>query len=123
LQIVLVTFGTLIPLVVQFSLFNTSNFDYSVLQASNPFWTLGQMLFNSTGGFSTADTTSSFVLLAIAGCSLAILHFLLTIREIEQTRLIAPQRVQEEDAAVIAARTPVRKKNPWDEPTPAAPSP
>ena len=46
-----------------------------------------------------------------------------TIREIEQTRLSAPQRVQEEDAAAIAARTPVRKKNPWDEPSPAAPTP
>jgi ABC-type transport system involved in multi-copper enzyme maturation permease subunit len=122
LQIVLVTFGTLIPLVVQFSLFNTSNFDYSVLQASNPFWTLAQILFNSTGGFPSADTGSSLVLLAIAGCLLAGLHFLLTIREIEQTRLVAPQRVQEEDAAAIAARTPVRKKNPWDEPTPAAPA-
>jgi ABC-type transport system involved in multi-copper enzyme maturation permease subunit len=121
LQIVLVTFGTLIPLVVQFSLFNTSNFDYSVLQATNPFWTLAQILFNSTGGFPSADTRPSFVLLAIAGCALAGLHFLLTIREIEQTRLVAPQRVQEEDAAAIAARTPVRKKNPWDEPTPATP--
>lgn len=120
LQIVLVTFGTLMPLVVQFSLFNTSSFDYSVLQVTNPFWTLAQMLFSATPGFpSSADTTSSFILLAISGCALAVLHFLLTIREIEQTRLVAPQRVQEEDAAALAARTPVRKKNPWDEPAAA----
>jgi hypothetical protein len=123
LQIVLVTFGTLMPLVVQFSLFNTSNFDYSVLQVTNPFWTLGQILFNSTGGFTSADTSTSYLLLAIGGWSLVVLHFLLAIREIEQTRLVAPQRVLEEDAAAIAARTPVRKKNPWDEPAPAAPTP
>ena len=122
LQIVLVTFGTMMPLVVQFSLFNSNNFDYSVLQATNPFWTLAQMLFNSTSGFSTADTWSSFILLAIVGGSMAVLHFLLAIREIEQTRLVAPQRVQEEDAAAVAARTPVRKKNPWDEPAPAVPT-
>jgi hypothetical protein len=122
LQIVLVTFGTMMPLVVQFSLFNSNNFDYSVLQATNPFWTLAQMLFNSTGGFSSADTWSSFILLAIAGSSMAVLHFLLAIREIEQTRLVAPQRVQEEDAAAVAARTPVRKKNPWDEASTAVPT-
>jgi len=117
LQIVLVTFGTMMPLVVQFSLFNSSSFDYSVLQVTNPFWTLAQMLFDSTPGFTTAtDLGASLLILAIAGISLAILHFFLTIREIEQTRLVAPQRVQEEDAAAIAARTPVRKKNPWDEP-------
>lgn len=116
LQVVLVTFGTLIPIVVQFSLFNFRDIDYSALQATNPFWTLAQILFNSSGGFSTVDTSMSFLLLALCGGGLAVLHFVLITREVDQTRLLAPQRVQEEDAAILAARTPVRKKNPWDEP-------
>jgi ABC-type transport system involved in cytochrome c biogenesis permease component len=116
LQIVLVTFGTLIPLVVQLSLFSTHDFNFSSLQTSNPFWTLPQMLFNSSGPFSYADTTTSFVILLIGGCGMAVLHFVLAIPEIEQTRLVAPQRVLEEDAAALAARTPVKRKNPWDEP-------
>jgi len=117
LQIVLVTFGTLIPLVVQLSLFSMQNVEFSYLQTSNPFWTLSQILLNSVGGpFPYADTSTSFVILLVAGCGMAVLHFILTIPEIEQTRLVAPQRVLEEDAANLAARTPARKKSPWDEP-------
>jgi ABC-type transport system involved in cytochrome c biogenesis permease component len=116
LQIVMVTFGTLTPLVVQLSLFDMHTAEYSPLQCTNPFWSLAQILFNSTPGFPTADTSMSFLLLAVAGGGMVIVHFIPTIREIEQTRIDAPQRVREEDAADLAARTPVRKKNPWDEP-------
>lgn len=117
LQIVLVTFGTLIPIVLQLSLFTTNDFNYSALQVTNPFWTLAEILFDYRSGLGQADTALPMALLAIFGSIMVLVHFISTIHEIEQTRLVAPQRVQEEDAAVIAARTPVRKRNPWDEPS------
>lgn len=114
LQIVLVTFGTLIPLVVQLSLIGTTNFDYTTLQITNPFWTLVEFLFEYNSIFT--DLEMVFGILGLTSVAMLILQFVLTIREVEQTRIVAPQRVQEEDAAEIAAHTPVRKKNPWDEP-------
>jgi hypothetical protein len=121
LQVVLITFGTLIPLVLQLAIVGPQNFEYSPLQVTNPFWTLAEMMFD----WSTVvgGTAGSLLILIIFGGGMVVVHFISTIREVEQTRLAAPTRVLEEDAAAIAARTPVRKKNPWDDPPGASPAP
>ncbi len=113
LQVVLITFGTLIPIVVQFMLLEVNG--YTPLQLTNPFWTMAEILDRR---FSSATFKIATILtcLSVAGITMMVVNFFSTIREIEQTRQLAPQRVLEEDAAVIAARTPVKKKNPWDEP-------
>jgi len=118
LQLVLVTFGTLIPIVVQLSLVGATTFDYTPLQVTNPFWSLGEMLFDFNRVQS--DLVVVFWTLAIVAAVFVLLHFVLTIHEVEQTRLVAPQRVQQEDAAILAARTPPKKKNPWDDPAAAS---
>jgi ABC-type transport system involved in cytochrome c biogenesis permease component len=113
MQVVLVTFGTLIPLVIQFSLFYTHDAEYTPLQATNPFWTLAEIVSSSR---YTGYYTVSLLFLTAFAALMVLIHFFSTVREIEQTRMSAPQRVLEEEAAFLAARTPVRKKNPWDEP-------
>jgi hypothetical protein len=112
-QVVLVTFGVLVPIVVQLSLFGAQDFNYTPLQLTNPFWTLVEMLFEPNS-FATERSLACGII-AVGGGLLMLVHFVLTIREVEQTRLLAPQRVLEEDAATIAARTPVKRKNPWEE--------
>lgn len=113
LQIVMITFGTLIPLVSQLSVFGAQNFEYSALQVTNPFWTCAELAQNRA--VTSGDVTIVMIILGATGIGLSLLNFFLTLREVENTRLDAPQRVNDEDDATLAARTPHRRSNPWEE--------
>jgi ABC-type transport system involved in cytochrome c biogenesis permease component len=109
LQIVLLAFGILIPLVIQFSLIDSYDNDYTILQLTNPVWTLAEILMGRY------DATQSALVVILMGGIVALWNFAHASVEVHQTRVLAPQRVQAEDAANLAAQTPYKKKNPWDE--------
>jgi hypothetical protein len=117
LQLLLVALGTIVPVVLQTVLFGGQSFanQYSVLQVTNPFWTLGETLGSSAGFLQNELWVAMLLLLGMALMQIAV-HFVATIREVEQTRTALPSRVQADDAVLQAAQTPLKRKSPWDEP-------
>jgi len=110
LHVVLVVAGTLLPLVIQLSSPTLYHEVYSLLQITNPFWTIGCAIAHWTilSGYDEV-----WVLVPL----LAILVFCANLpgaaRELRAVRVAQPRRVAEEDAALAAPRVPVRT-GPWD---------
>lgn len=114
MQVILLTLGVLVSLLVQFSLDGLLDAsEYTLLQTPNPFWTLGELTFPS---YLSQDVLwSTLVLVPSAGLVLFI-NVLLTAPEVSQVRLIAPLRVLDDDRQRIHAKTGGEKPtSPWEE--------
>lgn len=101
LQIFLLLMGCLVPLIIQLTLPEYRNQSYSLLQITNPLWTLAEVL-NRNGPSQQLPYLLAFVPMA------AVVVFLLNlpgiVREVRNIRIIKPQRVLEEEAALEAAK-------------------
>lgn len=115
LHICLVALGTGVPLTVlmmsQMIAPTPGGFDYSVLQATNPFWTLSEAA--GPGPAHPFFVTLSLVPLAAMGAVLINLPGVA--REIRQLRIAKPARVAEEDALLHPQPEPPKPppKSPW----------
>jgi hypothetical protein len=107
--ILFVVSGAVGPWLFQFWLFDYRNEEYTELQMTNWFWTLGETMQNGI-------TDHPLVLTAVGGTAafLRLLNLALCGREVSQVRISAPRRVLEEDAAKLPAFKP-RKNSPWDD--------
>jgi ABC-type transport system involved in multi-copper enzyme maturation permease subunit len=105
--------GTVTPLTVQMSIPQYRNDGYTVLQATNPFWTMAEAMEN-TPAF---DTQTAAMILGVAAVVVFVLNLPAVAEEVLRVRIAAPGRVAEEDAEIAAAITPHVhvKTNPWDE--------
>lgn len=107
----LVGIGTAAPLIVQLTM--DPSMGYSLLQITNPFWTLEQATHSSPG----PDIFTVSMLLPFV----AVLTFITALPEIasevQQVRIAKPPRVEEEDQELEAAAHPVVHvpTSPWDE--------
>jgi len=112
-QIVLFLFGVIAPWTFQASQSRWYGSDYSYLQITNPFWTLSHV--SST---ATADSDRFAILLLVSAVALAV--FLLNLpavaREMRQSRVERPRRVEEEDNLLAAQKSPPQPvhTSPWD---------
>jgi hypothetical protein len=101
---------TAIPLAIQFNSVRWRGFGYSWLQATNPFWTLAELIDR---GAPPPETSLLLFTVPLA----AVLVFLLNLRsvaaEIQQVRVSPPPRVTEDDAELAPPREPL-KTSPWD---------
>ena len=99
-QILLLLVGCGAPLIIQLTLLDLRNQDYTLLQISDPFWTLAEVI--DRPWWSQTQLLLIFVPLA------ALVVFALNLpglsREIRSVRIIKPQRVIDEDAERAAAR-------------------
>jgi hypothetical protein len=104
--------GTALPWLLQYWLFNFRQEDYTSLQITNWFWTLVV-----TASYDITD--HPIVPIGVIGGAAVIflMNLLLSSREIAQTRVAAPQRVQQDEAAQLPAFKP-RKSSPWDDEEP-----
>jgi len=113
IQILLVLMGVLVPLVIQGVSFSMRNSGYTLLQISNPVWTLIEM------GEGRNLPPDAPVLLLIVG-AVALIVFLLNLsavaREVRRVRIAKPRRVAEEDAQLEAIKHPPQpvRTSPWD---------
>lgn len=107
----LVGIGTAVPLLVQLS--TDPNAGYSLLQITNPFWTLEQATHNSPG----PDAITVSVVLPIAALLMLLASLPEIAAEVQQVRIAKPARVAEEDAQLEAAAHPIVHvpTSPWDE--------
>lgn len=86
-----------IPTFLQFWLQNFRNADYSSLQSVNWIWTLYETI---NGSWVMAPVVRA---MGLAGFLMFALNLVLAAREVEATRLTAPQRVREDDAVEMLA--------------------
>jgi hypothetical protein len=111
IQVMLLLLACGVPLVIQLTSPTMRRTGYSLLQITNPFWTLAYV-----AGRTTLPAQASIVLLLVSLA--AIVVFLLNlpgiIRELRQVRIAKPERVAEEDAALAPPTAPTRT-SPWDE--------
>jgi len=89
--------------------------EYSLLQMSNPFWTLAYVV--DTGALPPESTALVVFIPALTGI-VFLVNLPVVLREIRHTRIAAPARVIEEDAELAAIAHPPKHESssPWDEP-------
>ena len=113
LQVMMLSIGCGLPMILEMYKPQTRQFDYSVLQATNVFWTLIEIM-ERRGGSDEAMIVSLLVMVA-AGVVLAF-NFPAVARELRLARLATPTRVLEDEVELEALHAPPpRPKSPWDE--------
>jgi hypothetical protein len=97
LQVLLPLFGSLVPLIIQLTSPELRHTGFSLMQISNPFWTLAEV-----GGRSAlpAETPYLLAFVPLAAVGIFALNLPGLIREIRNIRIAKPRRVAEEDAAL-----------------------
>ena len=110
-HLILVGLGAAVPLVIQMTSLEMRNQGYLLLQASNPFWTLTEMIDQSNPPPQWPWLMTGLPI--AAGC-LLLFNLVGLVREVGYVRVAEPERVAEDDAELIPAPEPVRT-SPWDE--------
>lgn len=112
LQIVLLMAGSFAPWAIQMATPSLRTEEYTLLQATNPFWTL----YHAADHGTIDEMIPVACLLALAAGAFFTLNLPAIAREVAETRIAAPQRVQEEDDAAEAAKRPPvpTRLSPWD---------
>jgi hypothetical protein len=90
--------------------------DYSLLEVSNPFWTLMEM---SEDSLPIGEQLAVMALLGAPAGLIVLLNLPTIAREVQQVRAAKPRRVVEDDKSLRPAAEPLRK-NPWDDGQPAS---
>jgi hypothetical protein len=110
LQVILVMAGVGVPTIIQMTSRELRNAGYSLLQATNPFWTLHDLMDRG----SSAVQSDILVLIVPAAAIIALLLNMRSIAtELLHHRVAAPVRVLEEDAALKGPAAP-KPSNPWE---------
>jgi len=111
IQLLLVLLGCGVPLFVETMMSQGRRTEYSLLQMSNPFWTLAEMTDSTT--LPIEAWTLVFVL-PVAAIFVFALNLPSVMREIRHVRIAKPARVAEEDAELAGPTAPARL-SPWDD--------
>ena len=110
IQFLLVLIGTMVPIVIQFSFVHPSMQDYTPMQLTNPFWTLGEV---ADGGLTEA-TIPTLMIIPVAALGLLAFHLPMVLRETTLVRVDAPERVREDDQALAPPPPEPPPESPWD---------
>jgi hypothetical protein len=103
--------GSGVPTVIQLMSVEMRYVDYSLVQITNPFWSLHHL---ADGGTPQYGPVLILIVPAAAVCML-LLNMRSVVRELQAVRIAAPARVIEDEAALHPA-PPTLPQNPWEEP-------
>jgi hypothetical protein len=110
-NVVLVMLGTFIPWTIQISSREMRNAGYTLLQITNPMWTISECAFRGM------PVLGSVLVLALPPAALIVwlINVPSLVSELKQVRIAKPPRVAEEDAELAAAAAgPAGHTSPWD---------
>ena len=112
IHLLLLGIGTAIPVSIQFSSDSLRNSGYSLVQISNPFWSLVEIADKQT---ITGEMQVLIIVLPLAALLVVLANLPYVVAEVRQVRVAPPPRVVEEDAelAPVLQTQPVRT-SPWD---------
>ncbi|UUO09119.1 hypothetical protein M4951_12580 [Blastopirellula sp. J2-11] len=113
IHLLLLLLGVFIPIIVQFSTYWLPNDDYSIVQISNPFWTL-VAISDSANVVRNPELGGSVLMLTLGGALIFFLQILISASDIVPTTQAIPQRVSEEDELLAPLRSP-GADSPWDD--------
>jgi len=115
IQILLAAAGCAVPAVLQTMSYRYYySTGYSLLQITNPFWTLAHVGDDAT---LPAETAILLIVVPLAALIVFVLNLPGVVREVRHVRIAKPARVAEEDAelaALVAPPQPTRT-SPWDD--------
>jgi hypothetical protein len=103
--------GSGIPTAIQLMSVEMRYLDYSLMQITNPFWSLKYL---GEGGMPAESHVLVLIVPATAAIVL-LLNLRGVIRELREVRIAPPARVLEDEAELHPAPAPL-PTNPWDEP-------
>jgi len=114
IQILLLLVGCGVPVVIQLMSPTLREMDYSLLQVTNPFWTLAHMADRWS---APLETVPLLLILGTTALVLLIVNLVGVAREVRHVRIASPRRVSEEDAVMAAEKVPAEpeKTSPWDD--------
>jgi hypothetical protein len=110
LHLLLVGAGVGIPLAIQSLSRSMRNDGYTLLQMSNPFWTLTQLLDRGVGSLPIQVLV---ILIPAFGVAMLLLNMKSVAGELLRQRVAPPTRVLEEEALLHPAAVP-GPSNPWE---------
>jgi hypothetical protein len=111
INLLFVLLGAGIPWVVQMTSPTMRNMGYSLLQITNPVWTLTHVCWGRT----PHQMPLLLVALPAAAALVVLLNVPPLLQDLKQGRVAPPKRVEEEDAEAAALRAaPAGPKSPWD---------
>lgn len=110
IQLLLVLAGIGVPLTIQVSSRMLRNSGYTLLQMSNPFWTISELNYHGAGAVQAPILVLVLPAIAIA---VLMLNMPAVARELRRQRVAAPERVIEEEAELHPVQAP-GPASPWD---------
>ncbi len=99
-----------IPLVIQLMSPVLRYEDYTLLQITNPFWSMGHVVDSSN---IPVETYVLIPVISLAAAAIFFANIPAIVAELRYKRIAPPERVQREDAAIAAERE--GPTSPWDE--------
>ncbi|TWT34260.1 ABC transporter permease [Blastopirellula retiformator] len=113
IHLLLLLFGVFFPIIIQLSSYWLPSDDYSLVQISNPFWTLTMIMDDSYAIFNS-ELGIAVVLLVGGAAMMFVLQVVISAPDIVPSAQAAPRRVAEEDR-LLEPQMPVAPESPWDE--------
>jgi hypothetical protein len=110
IHVIVVLLGAGIPTVVQLMSVELRYVEYTLMQVTNPFWSLSHL---GDGGAATEGPALVLLVPAAAICIL-LLNLRSVVREMQQVRVALPTRVVEDEAELHPAPAAL-PANPWEE--------
>jgi ABC-type transport system involved in multi-copper enzyme maturation permease subunit len=113
LQTVMLAIGCGLPMILEMYKPSARQFEYSVLQTTNVFWTLAEIIDRRGGRVETAIVAT---IVGVAAVMVLLFNLPAVVRELRRAPLATPSRVLEDQAEVEARQAPPPgPKSPWDE--------
>lgn len=109
-NVLLILFGCGVPLSIHL-MSPGWRAEYTLLEVSNPFWTLTEMSGNS---LPVGDQLQIMALLGLPAGLILLANLPSIAREVQQVRAAKPRRVADDDQSLRPTSAP-EKRNPWDE--------
>jgi len=113
-HLVLLLLGSVAPWVVQLSLSGMRQSGYSLLQLTNPFWTISKALDRVSMSSSALELAS--ILVPAGAVVVWVLNVRGIARELSQAPEALPERVLAEEQQLAQAAHAHERTNPWDDP-------
>jgi len=105
LQFLLVLAGTGIPMTIHYMTPGMRN-DYSLIEMSNPFWTLAELGGHGAGLARTPDIVVAVCVVTVVAVVVLLANLPSVVAAVRHVRIAKPRRVAEEDAFVESQRAP-----------------
>jgi hypothetical protein len=113
LQALMLAVGCGLPMILEMYKPSARQFEYSVLQTTNVFWTLVEIMERRG---TRAETVIVAALVGVAAIMVLLFNFPAVARELRRAPLATPSRVLQDQAEVEARQAPPPgPKSPWDE--------